>query len=174
MKCLARMALAWMPTGRASTYLYAAEYLRVYMFAWLSVRVLVQVHVRQQASDSDSPPGSSSPTPLQIISNNPLYQHATDTATTTTHTRHKQQTPAQTALQTKADISSAAVAHAGAESEDASSGKWGATWPQQIRILLSRCLRVRRFQSLSIQRIVEVLVVAVLGGLFWFQVRDSV
>mmetsp|Transcript_8214 Transcript_8214/g.14078 ORF Transcript_8214/g.14078 Transcript_8214/m.14078 type:complete len:703 (-) Transcript_8214:560-2668(-) len=47
--------------------------------------------------------------------------------------------------------------------------KWGATWWQQVRILTSRCVRVRRFAALSIQRFAEVVIVALLAGLFWFQ-----
>lgn len=39
-----------------------------------------------------------------------------------------------------------------------------------MRILTSRCVRTRRFAALSWQRIAEVICVAVITGMFWFQV----
>lgn len=40
----------------------------------------------------------------------------------------------------------------------------------QVVILTSRCVRTRRFSALSYQRIIEGLVVALLAGLFWWQI----
>ncbi|KAF5832191.1 hypothetical protein DUNSADRAFT_11998 [Dunaliella salina] len=45
----------------------------------------------------------------------------------------------------------------------------GATWVDQVRYLTIRAMRTRRFAALSIQRILEILFVAILSGLFWFQ-----
>ncbi len=42
-----------------------------------------------------------------------------------------------------------------------------------MRILTSRCIRVRRSSALSIQSISEVLIPALLSGLFWFQLGGS-
>jgi len=39
----------------------------------------------------------------------------------------------------------------------------------QVKYLAIRCVRTRRFAALSIQRVLEIIVVAVLAGLFWFQ-----
>ncbi|GIL87008.1 hypothetical protein Vretimale_14202 [Volvox reticuliferus] len=53
-----------------------------------------------------------------------------------------------------------------ADAED----KWGAPWVQQVRYLAVRSIKTRRFQSLSVQKTAQLLVVAVLGGLFWWQI----
>lgn len=42
----------------------------------------------------------------------------------------------------------------------------------QVKYLTVRCMRTRRFAALSIQRVGEVIFVAILAGLFWFQVGD--
>lgn len=39
-----------------------------------------------------------------------------------------------------------------------------------MAILTSRCVATRRFSALSVQRFAEVLIVAVLAGLFWWQI----
>eukprot|EP00967_Tisochrysis_lutea_P078894 scaffold107664_cov18-Tisochrysis_lutea.AAC.1 len=39
----------------------------------------------------------------------------------------------------------------------------------QVRYLTIRAVRTRRFAALSVQRILEILFVAILAGLFWFQ-----
>jgi len=46
-------------------------------------------------------------------------------------------------------------------------------WFDQVKILSTRAVRTRRFTALSTQRIVEIVLVAVLSGLFWFQVGDE-
>lgn len=43
----------------------------------------------------------------------------------------------------------------------------------QVKYLTIRCLRTRRFAALSIQRIGEVVFVAILSGLFWFQLGNT-
>ncbi|GAX76515.1 hypothetical protein CEUSTIGMA_g3961.t1 [Chlamydomonas eustigma] len=47
--------------------------------------------------------------------------------------------------------------------------KWGASWFDQIKILTSRSLRTRRFSALSTQRIIEIIAISLLSGLFWWQ-----
>ena len=49
----------------------------------------------------------------------------------------------------------------------------GADWPHQVRYLTLRCLKTRRFAALSTQRICEILFVAILAGLFWFQIGQD-
>ncbi|KAL0032350.1 hypothetical protein WJX79_006390 [Trebouxia sp. C0005] len=51
--------------------------------------------------------------------------------------------------------------------------RWGATYPNQIRILFIRSVRTRRFQSLSTQDLCQFLIVGVLSGLFWLQRAKS-
>lgn len=51
-----------------------------------------------------------------------------------------------------------------------SDDKWGATWVDQVRYLTLRSLKTRRFQSLSVQTFAQVLAVAVLAGMFWWQI----
>ena len=41
---------------------------------------------------------------------------------------------------------------------------YGASWPQQYSILLRRALKVRRFEALSIQDLVQCVCVSVLSG----------
>jgi hypothetical protein len=65
--------------------------------------------------------------------------------------------------------STSGVAGEGEGGSGSSSSKWGASWSEQVQVLASRCVRVRRFSSLSTQHVAEVLVPAVLAGLFWFQ-----
>ncbi|KAG2431027.1 hypothetical protein HYH02_013459 [Chlamydomonas schloesseri] len=48
--------------------------------------------------------------------------------------------------------------------------KWGATWFDQIKILVVRCVKTRRFQSLSNQKFIQLIGVAVLAGMFWWQI----
>lgn len=47
--------------------------------------------------------------------------------------------------------------------------RWGASFGMQIRILFQRSLRTRRFQSLSMQDICQLVIIAILAGLFWLQ-----
>ncbi|EFJ41007.1 hypothetical protein VOLCADRAFT_68689, partial [Volvox carteri f. nagariensis] len=63
----------------------------------------------------------------------------------------------------------AAAAEAEADAAAAES-KWGAPWMQQVRYLALRSVKTRRFQSLSVQKSAQLLVVAVLAGLFWWQI----
>lgn len=55
----------------------------------------------------------------------------------------------------------------------ANESRWGATYGTQFRVLLSRCIRTRRFQALSKQDIAQFLVIGVLAGLFWLQKAKS-
>jgi len=60
-----------------------------------------------------------------------------------------------------------------AAGEEADDGKRGASWLDQVRYLTIRSVRTRRFPALSIQRMIEVVVVAVLSGLFWWQLGGA-
>lgn len=51
--------------------------------------------------------------------------------------------------------------------------KVGASWFLQIQVLSTRCLKTKRFAVLSIQKIVEVIIIALLSGLFWFQIGNG-
>ncbi|GLC39402.1 hypothetical protein PLESTM_000892900 [Pleodorina starrii] len=55
------------------------------------------------------------------------------------------------------------------EGEGAADDKWGAPWLDQVRYLSLRSVKTRRFQSLSVQKTGQLLAVAVLAGLFWWQ-----
>lgn len=52
---------------------------------------------------------------------------------------------------------------------DLKSEKWCTTWWHQFKILLLRGLRERRFEAFNKLRIFQVLSVAILGGLLWWQ-----
>lgn len=39
--------------------------------------------------------------------------------------------------------------------------------PVQIKILVIRCVKTRRFQSLSTQKYIQLIGVALLAGMFW-------
>ncbi|XP_073055495.1 ABC transporter G family member 14-like [Primulina eburnea] len=54
-----------------------------------------------------------------------------------------------------------------------SSGKWCTTWWHQFKILLLRGLRERRFESFNRLRIFQVISMAILGGLLWWQTPSS-
>jgi hypothetical protein len=45
----------------------------------------------------------------------------------------------------------------------------GASYSEQLRVLFQRSVKVRRFESLSGQRFLQLFMVAVVTGLFWFQ-----
>ncbi|KAG2488296.1 hypothetical protein HYH03_013146 [Edaphochlamys debaryana] len=60
----------------------------------------------------------------------------------------------------------AAPGEGGSSEED----KWGASWFDQIRYLTIRCVKTRRFQSLSNQKFIQLIGVAVLSGCFWWQI----
>jgi hypothetical protein len=55
-------------------------------------------------------------------------------------------------------------------SSAAAEDKWGASWPDQLRYLTIRSVKTRRFQSLSVQKSAQLLGVAVLAGMFWWQI----
>jgi hypothetical protein len=42
--------------------------------------------------------------------------------------------------------------------------RWGATYLQQLRILFVRSLKTRRFESLSVQDMLQLVIVALLSG----------
>lgn len=42
--------------------------------------------------------------------------------------------------------------------------RWGATYPDQLRILFVRSLKTRRFESLSVQDLAQLLIVGLLSG----------
>ncbi|MEW5296891.1 MAG: hypothetical protein WDW36_000138 [Sanguina aurantia] len=48
-------------------------------------------------------------------------------------------------------------------------GKWGATFSDQVGLLLVRSLKVRRFSTLSTQKVLMHVVIAGLAGCYWFQ-----
>ena len=43
--------------------------------------------------------------------------------------------------------------------------RWGATYLQQLRILFVRSLKTRRFESLSVQDMLQLVTVALLSGI---------
>jgi len=45
----------------------------------------------------------------------------------------------------------------------------GASWPAQVGYLTQRFMKVRRFESLGMQRFLQLIVVGLLTGLFWWQ-----
>jgi hypothetical protein len=47
--------------------------------------------------------------------------------------------------------------------------RWGASYLSQVRILFQRSLKTRRFESMGTQDVVQLLVIAIFCGLFWFQ-----
>ncbi|CAI0476568.1 unnamed protein product [Linum tenue] len=50
-----------------------------------------------------------------------------------------------------------------------SSAGWPTTWWQQFAILISRGLRERKYESFSAHKILQILALAILSGLFWWQ-----
>ncbi|KAG8375225.1 hypothetical protein BUALT_Bualt10G0078200 [Buddleja alternifolia] len=56
---------------------------------------------------------------------------------------------------------------------DVKSEKWCTTWWYQFKILLLRGLRERRFEAFNRLRIFQVISVAILGGLLWWQTPPS-
>eukprot|EP00951_Prasinocladus_malaysianus_P010842 scaffold79907_cov42-Prasinocladus_malaysianus.AAC.1 len=46
---------------------------------------------------------------------------------------------------------------------------WGSSWGTQFLVLLSRAVTVRKFESLGMQNFLQMVGVAVLCGLFWWQ-----
>ncbi|KAF3442119.1 hypothetical protein FNV43_RR16035 [Rhamnella rubrinervis] len=55
------------------------------------------------------------------------------------------------------------------EPEDKTIGEWPTTWFQQFSVLLKRGVKERRFQAFSGLKIGQVLTIAVLSGLLWWQ-----
>ncbi len=45
----------------------------------------------------------------------------------------------------------------------------GASYGEQLSVLFSRSIKVRRFESLSGQKFFQLFMVALVTGLFWFQ-----
>ncbi|GER56220.1 ABC transporter family protein [Striga asiatica] len=56
---------------------------------------------------------------------------------------------------------------------DVETQKWCTTWWHQFKILLIRGLRERRFEAFNKLRIYQVISVAILGGLLWWQTPSS-
>jgi hypothetical protein len=50
--------------------------------------------------------------------------------------------------------------------------RWGATYLQQLRILFVRSLKTRRFESLSVQDMLQLVTVALLSGLVCTELHD--
>ena len=50
-----------------------------------------------------------------------------------------------------------------------SNSSQGAAWPTQFSVLFNRAVKVRRFESLSVQRLAQVAGVSLIAGLFYFQ-----
>ncbi|XP_075669844.1 ABC transporter G family member 9 [Castanea sativa] len=57
--------------------------------------------------------------------------------------------------------------------DDKQFGKWSTTWWQQFSVLFTRGVKERKHQSFSGLKIGQVLVVAVLSGLLWWQSDDA-
>ncbi|CAN1306275.1 ABC transporter G family member 14 [Linum perenne] len=53
------------------------------------------------------------------------------------------------------------------------SEEWSTSWWHQFKVLLQRGLRERRFESFNRLRIFQVISVAILGGLLWWQTPTS-
>ncbi|KXZ52591.1 hypothetical protein GPECTOR_9g636 [Gonium pectorale] len=51
----------------------------------------------------------------------------------------------------------------------AADDKWGASWLDQVKYLTVRSVKTRRFQSLSSQKFIQLIGVALLSGMFWWQ-----
>ncbi|GBF97037.1 ABC transporter G family member [Raphidocelis subcapitata] len=66
----------------------------------------------------------------------------------------------------KCVAASAASASAGASHGGA---RGGASWPQQVRVLTARALKVRRFEQLTASHFFTLLFVAAIAGLVWWQ-----
>lgn len=53
--------------------------------------------------------------------------------------------------------------------EDKQFARWSTTWGQQFSVLLRRGVKERKHEAFSTVKIVQVLVVAFLSGLLWWQ-----
>ncbi|XP_021809152.1 ABC transporter G family member 9-like [Prunus avium] len=69
----------------------------------------------------------------------------------------------------KAEIQETNSSHFQDGSENNSFGKWPTTWWQQFSVLLRRGLKERRHESFSGLKIGQVVAVALLSGLLWWQ-----
>lgn len=58
-------------------------------------------------------------------------------------------------------------------SEEKSYGRWSTTWCQQFSVLLRRGIKERKHDSFSGLKIGQVLAVAIMSGLLWWQSDDS-
>mmetsp|Transcript_39200 Transcript_39200/g.92898 ORF Transcript_39200/g.92898 Transcript_39200/m.92898 type:complete len:734 (+) Transcript_39200:104-2305(+) len=47
--------------------------------------------------------------------------------------------------------------------------EWGAPWATQFSVLLLRAMKVRRFETLSSQKVLQIVLVAVIAGMIFFQ-----
>eukprot|EP00889_Picochlorum_renovo_P008693 jgi/Picre1/35723/NNA_003183.t1 len=47
--------------------------------------------------------------------------------------------------------------------------RWGTNYWSQVAILFKRSLKTRRFESLGVQDIAQLLIIAILSGMFWLQ-----
>ena len=56
-----------------------------------------------------------------------------------------------------------------AKDDDNEGRSWGASWGTQFLVLFTRSIKTRRFESLGIQRVLQLLGVAVIAGMFYFQ-----
>ncbi|XP_047342652.1 ABC transporter G family member 9-like [Impatiens glandulifera] len=52
-------------------------------------------------------------------------------------------------------------------------GRWSTTWWQQFNVLLRRGVKERKHETFSSLKIIQVLVVAVLSGLLWWQTNPA-
>lgn len=57
--------------------------------------------------------------------------------------------------------------------QETGSEKWPTSWSQQFFVLLRRDIKERKYESFSVLRIGQVLVVAVISGLLWFKSDTS-
>lgn len=56
-----------------------------------------------------------------------------------------------------------------AAKEDKTERSWGSSWPSQFTVLFHRSILTRRFESLGLQRAIQLLGVSVIAGLLFFQ-----
>lgn len=66
------------------------------------------------------------------------------------------------------------VDESGTVTQEGDGDRWGAPYWAQVGYLFQRNLRTRRFQSLSVQDMLQFLAIAVLSGLFWLQQGQGV
>ncbi|GMH34285.1 hypothetical protein BSKO_02119 [Bryopsis sp. KO-2023] len=55
------------------------------------------------------------------------------------------------------------------DSPDDGSERWGASFVEQVKVLSSRTVRTRRFETFSLQKFIQLIGLAIIAGLLWWQ-----